>query len=277
MEELGEIDGPPESRDVTSSSCKISGEGEAMIVVREPMIVCGIKLIPLIAETFGASEVTLHENLDDGTEVQPGQSIGTLIGPQSKILLIERTVLNFLQKLCGIATGTKRFVSLIEQYGVGLLDTRKTTPGLRSLEKYATGCGGGYNHRMGLYDRILAKDNHLAASSVDSPIKLEEFVRDLKKNQPKLLVEIEVDNLDQLDAVLQGGADAVLLDNFAPNDIVKAVDLNLDRAILEASGGINEKNIALYAQAKPHFISTGAPVHASRWLDLGLDWVQSRN
>ena len=277
MEEIGEIDGPPESRDVTSSSCKISGEGEAMIVVREPMIVCGIKLIPLIAETFGASEVTLHENLDDGTEVQPGQSIGTLIGPQSKILLIERTVLNFLQKLCGIATGTKRFVSLIEQYGVGLLDTRKTTPGLRSLEKYATGCGGGYNHRMGLYDRILAIDNHLAASSVDSPIKLEEFVRDLKKNQPKLLVEIEVDNLDQLDAVLQGGADAVLLDNFAPNDIVKAVDLNLDRAILEASGGINERNISLYAQAKPHFISTGAPVHASRWLDLGLDWVQSRN
>jgi nicotinate-nucleotide pyrophosphorylase (carboxylating) len=188
MEEIGEIDGPPESRDVTSSSCKISGEGEAMIVVREPMIVCGIKLIPLIAETFGASEVTLHGNLDDGTEVQPGQSIGTLIGPQSKILLIERTVLNFLQKLCGIATGTKRFVSLIEQYGVGLLDTRKTTPGLRSLEKYATGCGGGYNHRMGLYDRILAKDNHLAASSVESPIKLEKFVRDLKKNQPKLLV-----------------------------------------------------------------------------------------
>jgi nicotinate-nucleotide pyrophosphorylase (carboxylating) len=277
MEEIGEIDGPPESRDVTSSSCKISGEGEAMIVVREPMIVCGIKLIPLIAETFGASEVTLHGNLDDGTEVQPGQSIGTLIGPQSKILLIERTVLNFLQKLCGIATGTKRFVSLIEQYGVGLLDTRKTTPGLRSLEKYATGCGGGYNHRMGLYDRILAKDNHLAASSVESPIKLEKFVRDLKKNQPKLLVEIEVDNLDQLDAVLQGGADAVLLDNFAPNDIVKAVDLNLDRAILEASGGINERNISLYAQAKPHFISTGAPVHASRWLDLGLDWVQPRN
>ena len=248
-----------------------------MIVVREPMIVCGIKLIPLIADAFGAGEVTLHENLDDGTEAQPGQSIGTLIGPQSQILLIERTVLNFLQKLCGIATGTKRFVSLIEQHGVGLLDTRKTTPGLRSLEKYATGCGGGYNHRMGLYDRILAKDNHLAAASVDNPAKLELFVRDLKKSQPGFLVEVEVDDLDQLDAVLQGGADAVLLDNFSPDDIAKAVNLNHDRAILEASGGINEKNISLYAQAKPHFISTGAPVHASRWLDLGLDWIQSRN
>ena len=277
MEELGQIDGSRQARDVTSSACKISGKGKAMIVVREPMIVCGIKLIPLIADAFGAGEVTLHENLDDGTEAQPGQSIGTLIGPQSQILLIERTVLNFLQKLCGIATGTKRFVSLIEQHGVGLLDTRKTTPGLRSLEKYATGCGGGYNHRMGLYDRILAKDNHLAAASVDNPAKLELFVRDLKKSQPGFLVEVEVDGLDQLDAVLQGGADAVLLDNFSPDDIVKAVDLNLDRAILEASGGINEKNISLYAQAKPHFISTGAPVHASRWLDLGLDWIQSRN
>jgi nicotinate-nucleotide pyrophosphorylase (carboxylating) len=277
MEELGQIDGSRQARDVTSSACKISGKGKAMIVVREPMIVCGIKLIPLIADAFGAGEVTLHENLDDGTEAQPGQSIGTLIGPQSQILLIERTVLNFLQKLCGIATGTKRFVSLIEQHGVGLLDTRKTTPGLRSLEKYATGCGGGYNHRMGLYDRILAKDNHLAAASVDNPAKLELFVRDLKKSQPGFLVEVEVDGLDQLDAVLQGGADAVLLDNFSPDDIAKAVNLNHDRAILEASGGINEKNISLYAQAKPHFISTGAPVHASRWLDLGLDWIQSRN
>ena len=277
MEETGQVEGSPQAMDVTSNACNISGEGQAMIVARERMIVCGIKLIPLIAEAFGAGEVVLSESADDGSEAQPGQPIGTLIGPQAKILLIERTALNFLQKLCGIATLTKRFVSLIEEHGVGLLDTRKTTPGLRSLEKYATGCGGGYNHRMGLYDRILAKDNHLAAAEVDSPGKLERFVRDLKKSRPGFLVEVEVDDLDQLDPVLQGGADAVLLDNFSPDDIVKAVNLNLDQAILEASGGIHEKNISLYAQAKPHFISTGAPVHASRWLDLGLDWIQSRN
>ncbi len=277
MEEIGQVEGSPQAMDVTSNACNISGEGQAKIVARERMIVCGIKLIPLIAEAFGAGEVVLRESTDDGTEAQPGQAIGTLIGPQAKILLIERTALNFLQKLCGIATLTKRFVSLIEEHGVGLLDTRKTTPGLRSLEKYATGCGGGYNHRMGLHDRILAKDNHLAAAEVDSPSKLERFVRDLKKSRPGFLVEVEVDDLDQLDAVLQGGADAVLLDNFSPDDIVKAVNLNLDQAILEASGGIHEKNISLYAQAKPHFISTGAPVHASRWLDLGLDWIQSRN
>ena len=277
IEELGRIEDSHRAMDVTSDACEISGDGEAMIVAREPMTVCGIKLIPLIAEAFGASEVLLRETTDDGSEVQPGQSIGTLIGPQSQILLIERTVLNFLQKLCGIATLTKRFVSLIKEHGVGLLDTRKTTPGLRSLEKYATGCGGGYNHRMGLYDRILVKDNHLAAGKVDTPSRLESFVRDLKKSRPGFLVEVEVDDLDQLDAVLQGGADAVLLDNFKPDDIVKAVNLNHDQAILEASGGIHEKNILLYAQAKPHFISTGAPVHASRWLDLGLDWIQSPN
>jgi len=277
IEELGQTNESHLVRDVTSHACNISGEGNAMIVVRETMTVCGIKLIPLIAKAFGADDISLHESLNDGDEAQSGQSVATLTGPQAKILLIERTVLNFLQKLCGIATVTRRFVKLIEQHGVGLLDTRKTTPGLRSLEKYATGCGGGYNHRMGLYDRILAKDNHLAASSLDSPTKLETFVTNLKKRQPEVLVEIEVDDLDQLDAVLQGGADAVLLDNFVPEDIVKAVEMNMDRAILEASGGINEENIALYAQAKPHFISTGAPIHTSRWLDLGLDWVQSRN
>ncbi len=145
MEEIGQVEGSPQAMDVTSNACNISGEGQAMIVARERMIVCGIKLIPLIAEAFGAGEVVLSESADDGSEAQPGQAIGTLIGPQAKILLIERTALNFLQKLCGIATFTKRFVSLIEEHGVGLLDTRKTTPGLRSLEKYATGCGGGYN------------------------------------------------------------------------------------------------------------------------------------
>jgi len=161
---------------------------------------------------------------------------------------------------------------LIEQHEVGLLDTRKTTPGLRSLEKYATTCGGGYNHRMGLYDRILVKDNHLAAAGIDSPSKLETFVSRIKNGQPHLLVEVEIDDLDQLEAVLEGGADAVLLDNFVPEEIAKARERNQNHAILEASGGINEQNISLYAQARPHFISTGAPVHASRWLDLGLDW-----
>ena len=236
------------------------------------MTLCGINLFPLIAEAFHASEVEIENSVKDGTDIEEGQAIATIKGPQTEILLIERTVLNFLQKLSGIATKTRFFVDLIEQHEVGLLDTRKTTPGLRSLEKYATTCGGGYNHRMGLYDRILVKDNHLAAAGIDSPSKLETFVSRIKNGQPHLLVEVEIDDLDQLDAVLEGGADAVLLDNFVPEEIAKARERNQNHAILEASGGINEQNISLYAQARPHFISTGAPVHASRWLDLGLDW-----
>ena len=258
--------------DVTTDSCKITGLGKASLVAREPMILCGIGLIPLIANAFGVPQVKLARQVEDGTPLQPGESIGVMEGPQPEILLIERTVLNFLQKLSGIATVANRFVKILEPFGVGLLDTRKTTPGMRSLEKYATACGGGYNHRMGLYDRMLVKDNHLAAASIASPVALTEFVRDLKDSQPGVLLEIEVDGLEQFEAVLEGGADAVLLDNFSPDEIERASAINDNRAVLEASGGINEENISAYAQAKPHFISTGAPIHASRWLDIGLDW-----
>ena len=258
--------------DVTTDSCKITGLGKASLVAREPMILCGIGLIPLIANAFEVTQVKLARQVEDGTPLQPGESIGVMEGPQPEILLIERTVLNFLQKLSGIATVANRFVKILEPFGVGLLDTRKTTPGMRSLEKYATACGGGYNHRMGLYDRMLVKDNHLAAASIASPVALTEFVRNLKDSQPGVLLEIEVDGLEQFEAVLKGGADAVLLDNFSPDEIKRAAAINGNKAVLEASGGINEENISAYAQAKPHFISSGAPIHASRWLDIGLDW-----
>ena len=272
IEERGRVDSDSYLGDVTTDSCKITGLGKASIVAREPMILCGIGLIPLIANAFGVPQVKLARQVEDGTPLQPGESIGMVEGSQPEILLIERTVLNFLQKLSGIATVANRFVKIVESFGVGLLDTRKTTPGMRSLEKYATACGGGYNHRMGLYDRMLVKDNHLAAASIASPVALTGFVRDLKKSQPGVLLEIEVDGLEQFEAVLEGGADAVLLDNFSPDEIERASTINENRAVLEASGGINEENISAYAQAKPHFISSGAPIHASRWLDIGLDW-----
>ena len=272
IEERGREDSDSYLGDVTTDSCKITGLGKASIVAREPMTLCGIGLIPLIANAFGVPQVKLDRQVEDGTPLQAGESIGVMEGSQTEILLIERIVLNFLQKLSGIATVANRFVKILEPFGVGLLDTRKTTPGMRSLEKYATACGGGYNHRMGLYDRMLVKDNHLAAASIASPVALTGFVRDLKKSQPGVLLEIEVDGLEQFEAVLKGGADAVLLDNFSPDEIERASAINENRAVLEASGGINEENISAYAQAKPHFISSGAPIHASRWLDIGLDW-----
>lgn len=272
IEECGDVDGAFNFGDITTDSCRIKGFGRANIVAREPMILCGIGLITMIANVFGAHRVELSEEVEDGTQIRPGESVAIMEGPQSEILLIERTVLNFLQKLSGIATCTNRFAQVISPFEVGLLDTRKTTPGMRLLEKYATACGGGYNHRMGLYDRILVKDNHLAASSIDCPTKLSKFVSDLKEAHPDLIIEVEVDGLEQLESVLQGGADAVLLDNFSPEEVTRASELNKGRAVLEASGGITEKNLLAFAKAKPHFISSGAPIHSSRWLDIGLDW-----
>jgi nicotinate-nucleotide pyrophosphorylase (carboxylating) len=272
IEECGDVNGAFNSGDITTDSCRIKGLGRANIVAREPMILCGVGLITMIANVFGTHGVELSQRVEDGTNLQPGESVAIMEGPQSEILLIERTVLNFLQKLSGIASCANRFARVISPFGVGLLDTRKTTPGMRLLEKYATACGGGYNHRMGLYDRILVKDNHLAASSIDCPTKLSKFVSDLKESQPDLLIEVEVDGLEQLESVLQGGADAVLLDNFSPEDVSRASEMNNGRAVLEASGGITEGNLLDYAKAKPHFISSGAPIHSSRWLDIGLDW-----
>ncbi|HAE10841.1 MAG TPA: carboxylating nicotinate-nucleotide diphosphorylase [Opitutae bacterium] len=271
-EDLGRKGTDKRCGDLTTESCRISGHGEARIVAREKMIVCGTRLIPMIASEFGATSVRACKEKEDGQELEPGDCVAILEGLQAEILMMERTVLNFMQRLSGVATCAHRFKRTLEPHGVGLLDTRKTTPGMRMLEKYASACGGSYNHRMGLYDRILIKDNHLAASSVDSPSKLERFVKDIRRNQPQVLLQVEVDEVDQIRPALEGGADAILLDNFSPEAIVKATEINLNQAVLEASGGINEQNLSLYAQAKPHFVSSGAPVHASRWLDLGLDW-----
>jgi nicotinate-nucleotide pyrophosphorylase (carboxylating) len=154
-----------------------------------------------------------------------------------------------------------------------LLDTRKTTPGLRFLEKYATACGGGFNHRFGLHDRILIKDNHLAAVQATHGVLLENFLRSVvEKNTGDYLIEVEIDEIEQLEPAINAGVDAVLLDNFSPSLIERAIMINNNRVVIEASGGITESSITDYAKAKPHFISTGAPVHSSRWIDIGLDW-----
>jgi nicotinate-nucleotide pyrophosphorylase (carboxylating) len=145
---------------------------------------------------------------------------------------------------------------------------------LRVLEKYATGCGGGFNHRMGLFDRILIKDNHIAANGVTSPNELSIMLAAIKRNKRSnnLLIEVEIDHIEQLEIAIQVGVDAILLDNFSPSEVKKAVSINQNRVVLEASGGISLNSLQEYAHAKPHFISTGTPIHGSRWLDIGLDW-----
>lgn len=272
IEETGGSAGNNLDKDITTKVCGISNQGIAHIVARENLIVCGIPLIELIFKVFSTKAITINSNFKDGDEIAKGTSIASIKGNQKDILLIERTTLNFIQKLSGIATESKLYSNIVDKHGVGLLDTRKTTPGLRILEKYATSCGGSFNHRMGLFDRILIKDNHLAAKNIKDAIAFTNMLANIKENQQKIILEVEIDSIDLLIPAINGGVDAVLLDNFSPQKVKEAVNINQERVVLEASGGIKKNLLESYAVAKPHFISTGAPIHASRWVDIGLDW-----
>ncbi|MEJ6620423.1 MAG: carboxylating nicotinate-nucleotide diphosphorylase [Opitutae bacterium] len=258
--------------DLTSNLCQIRGNGTAELVSREDMIVCGLPLVPLIFQAFKISSIRVENFVQDGDKVAKGTSISRFYGKQAEILLTERTVLNFIQRLSGVATTSNLYVSILSKENVGLLDTRKTTPGLRVLEKYATACGGGFNHRMGLFDRILIKDNHLAALGISSNKDLSTFLTEIKNNSANNLLEIEIDSIGYLETAIDAGVDAVLLDNFEPSEVRKAVLANDNRVVIEASGGISLESLDEFAQTHPHFISTGAPIHSSRWLDIGLDW-----
>ena len=258
--------------DLTSNLCQIRGNGTAELVSREDMIVCGLPLVPLIFQAFKISSIRVENFVQDGDKVAKGTSISRFYGKQAEILLTERTVLNFIQRLSGVATTSNLYVSILSKENVGLLDTRKTTPGLRVLEKYATACGGGFNHRMGLFDRILIKDNHLAALGISSNKDLSTFLTEIKNNSANNLLEIEIDSIEYLETAIDAGVDAVLLDNFEPSEVRKAVLANDNRIVIEASGGISLESLDEFAQTHPHFISTGAPIHTSRWLDIGLDW-----
>ena len=258
--------------DLTSNLCQIRGNGTAELVSREDMIVCGLPLVPLIFQAFKISSIRVENFVHDGDKVAKGTSISRFYGKQAEILLTERTVLNFIQRLSGVATTSNLYVSILSKENVGLLDTRKTTPGLRVLEKYATACGGGFNHRMGLFDRILIKDNHLAALGISSNKDLSTFLTEIKNNSANNLLEIEIDSIGYLQTAIDAGVDAVLLDNFEPSEVRKAVLANDNRVVIEASGGISLESLDEFAQTHPHFISTGAPIHTSRWLDIGLDW-----
>ena len=259
--------------DITTRNCRLMGSGSAQVMARESMIICGLMLIPLILKQFTNGEVSFTTNCQDGQSIGSDQIIGQLEGPENEILIVERTLLNFLQRIYGIATKAKKFVRIIEDLGVGLLDTRKTTPGLRLLEKYASGCGGSYNHRIGLFDRILIKDNHLAAAGVSEGSELEKFLHTVvQKKEEDVIVEVEIDQISQIHPAIQSGVDAVLLDNFTPENINRAVQEVQNKVVVEVSGGITEASIKDYAMARPHFISTGAPIHSGRWVDIGLDW-----
>ncbi len=215
---------------------------------------------------------TFKPLVQDGTKCASGSCLGTLTGPTRLLLESERILLNFLQRLSGIASSTRSYVDAMGDTPTRLLDTRKTTPGYRVLEKYAVVCGGGYNHRIGLFDRVMLKDNHLAADKASHGQALAELVQSVRNKWPEMIIELEVDAINQIPPALGSGADVFLLDNFTREELIEAIQLIGDAAATEASGGITMESLAELSSIGLDFISTGATIHKSTWKDIALDW-----
>jgi nicotinate-nucleotide pyrophosphorylase (carboxylating) len=209
--------------------------------------------------------------IDDGEAVKPGAVIARISGSARTLLTAERVALNFLGRLSGIATLTRQYVDRIAGTRAKIVDTRKTTPGLRAFEKYAVRCGGGYNHRVGLFDAVLIKDNHIiAAGGVAAAVRA---AKAAAGHMTK--IEVEVDTLAQLEIVMREKVDCVLLDNMKPADLAKAVNIVAGRCLTEASGGVNLETVKEIAQTGVDLISVGALTHSASVLDLGLDFISS--
>ena len=239
------------------------------IIAREKAIVAGTEAA---AEVFRQVDSGIDTQLirGDGTEVVAGDVIIEVRGLARSILKAERVALNFLQRLCGIATLTRQFVDAIGNHSVKILDTRKTTPGLRALEKAAVVAGSGENHRFGLYDMVLVKDNHLA--TFEGLSSLADRVRQLRQERPNVRIEVEADDLEQVRAFVEiEGIDVILLDNMTTAQIREAVALREDNIKFEASGGITLKNVNRIAATGVDYISVGSLTHAARAIDIGLE------
>lgn len=251
------------------STIPANAQGKAKLLIKEDGIIAGVELAVAIFNYIDAQLIT-EVMITDGAEVKYGDIALTVSGSTHSILLAERLVLNCMQRMSGIATKTNRIVKSLATYSTKLLDTRKTTPGLRYLEKWAVRIGGGVNHRIGLYDMILIKDNHVDyAGGISNAINAaNQYLTDKGK---KLQIEIEVRNLSELNDVLTtGGVDRIMLDNFSFADLKAAVSTIDGRFITEASGGITEENVIEYAACGVDFISMGALTHSVKSLDMSL-------
>ncbi len=249
--------------------------GRAAFVVRTPGVLAGLPAARRVCERIDPA-IRFTELASDGTRVEGRTIVAEVQGPMRSILTAERTALNFLQRLSGVATQTRRYVQLIADLPVKLLDTRKTTPGWRRLEKYAVACGGGHNHRMGLYDGVLIKDNHLAALGSQRFPPAEAIRRARAEYGSTVSIEVEVDSLAQLEEVLGAGPDIVLLDNMGPDLLRQAVALRNAHApgvLLEASGGVTLQTLRGLAETGVDRISVGALTHSAIALDIALDYL----
>jgi len=251
-----------------------NGQGAARFVARKAGVVAGLPVAQLVAARFGLATF-FAPLVADGDRVEPGDPIAAIAGPMRAMLAMERTALNFLQRLSGIATLTARFAAEVRDTRATILDTRKTTPGWRALEKYAVRCGGGRNHRIGLYDAVLIKDNHLAwLADQGDPIGVA-IAAARRHAPPGTTLEIEVDTLDQLDRALECEPDIILVDNLGPDALAEAVrrrDHRAPKVLLEASGGITLATVQALARTGVDRISVGALTHSAPALDIGLDF-----
>jgi nicotinate-nucleotide pyrophosphorylase (carboxylating) len=248
----------------TEATVPADAIGTAALLVKEPGVVCGLRAVEL---TFRAldPEIAFEAFAEDGDAVEAPAVVARVSGSQRAILTGERVALNFLGRLSGIATLTREYVDAISGTGAAVLDTRKTTPGLRALEKHAVAAGGGRNHRFGLDDAVLIKDNHpRAAGSIGAAVELVRRAGDLP-------VEVECDTLEQVGEALEAGVDAILLDNMAPDELRQAVLLVDGRARLEASGGVTLETVRAVAETGVDEISVGALTHSARSLDVSLE------
>ncbi len=245
---------------------------EVCFAAREAGVIAGlVGMEPILSaarQRVGGPPFELVLETEDGCRVTSGEVLGRISGPAALLLAAERSMLNLLCHLSGIATLTAKFVQAVEGSGARIRDTRKTLPGLRVVEKYAVRCGGGHNHRMGLYDAVLIKDNHVAAFGGIAPA-----VAAARKVTSALTIEVEVDTLEELEAALAVGCDLVLLDNMGLAELSLAVAMAKGKARTEASGGVTLRSVAAIAATGVDFIAVGALTHSAVSLDIGLDWM----
>lgn len=252
------------SGDITAMLIPEERTAQARIITREDAIICGVAWVNEVFKQVD-SRVTVHWHVADGERVAPDQLLFELHGPARALLTGERAALNFLQLLSGTATVCADYANLVAHTQVQLLDTRKTIPGLRTAQKYAVTCGGCHNHRVGLYDAFLIKENHIAAcSGIAAAV---EKAREIAPDKP---VEVETENLQELNQALSAGADIIMLDNFSLADMEKAVAINAGKAKLEASGNMTKETLVATAETGVDYISIGALTKHAKAVDLSM-------
>ena len=252
----------------TEALIDASQTGSARIVAREPVTVAGLELAQAVFSQLDA-KAEFEKTCEDGAAIPSGETVLKIHAHLRALLTGERTALNYLQRMSGIATQAARYAEAVRGTGATILDTRKTTPGWRALEKYAVQCGGAQNHRFGLDDAVMIKDNHLAALPRDR--SLAELVQQARAAAPGLKIEVEAETVEQAVATAEAGADIVLLDNMSVDEIQKAVKEIDGRAQTEASGGITLVNVRAIAETGVDYISVGALTHSARAVDLAME------